>query len=89
MQISVLQPFLEALVYKMKAAEKSEATYLNVFFPNLWYDIHLVHVYFKSFANTTSVDTLLDCLMERCERNAEVQVIRLAQWMIALIYIVR
>ena len=74
---SALQSFLESLVYKTKAAEKSEAAFLNVSFPKLR-DIHLVDIHFKSFVNSPSVfDTLLDCLMERCERNAEVQVLRL------------
>ena len=72
-------PFLEALVYKTKAAEKSEAAYRNVSFPKLRY-IHLLGADFQIiYANsrTITVDRLLDYLMERYERNAEVQVLRL------------
>jgi F-box-like len=67
--------FLEALVYNTKAAEKSKRAYCNVSFPKLRY-IHLVGT---DFANSpsTSVDALLDYLMERYERNAEIQVLRL------------
>ena len=71
-QCSALLSFLEALVYNTKAAEESEAAYRNVTFPKLR-DIHLVDIHFKFFM----VDMLLDCLMERYERNAEVQVLRL------------
>ena len=70
----ILPPsLLEALVYKTKAAEKSEAAYLNVSLPKLR-NIHLVHI---DFWDDISFDTLLDCLMERCERNAEIQVLQL------------
>ena len=58
---------LEALVYKTEAAEKSKTAYRNVSFPKLRY-IYLKNVFF-----TPSDDMLLDCLMERCEKNAEVQ----------------
>ena len=69
--------FLEALVYKTKAAEKSKTAYLNVSFPILRY-IHLEGTGFSATGSMdTSVDMLLDCLMERCERNAEVQTLRL------------
>jgi hypothetical protein len=72
--------FLEALVYKTKAAEKSKTAYRNVPFPKLRY-IHLEGTDFFPTSlrptNSISVDMLLDCLMERCERNAEVQVLRL------------
>ena len=72
-----LHSFLEALRYKTKVAEKSEAGHLNVSFPKLL-DINLVDIHFKFFAKSPPIiDTLLDCLMERCERNAEVQVLRL------------
>ena len=71
-QCSALLSFLEALVYNTKAAEESEAAYRNVTFPKLR-DIHLVDIHFKFFM----VVMLLDCLMERYERNAEVQVLRL------------
>jgi hypothetical protein len=66
--------FLEALVYKTKAAEKSKTAYRNVPFPKLRY-IHLEGTDF--FGTSLSVDMLLDYLMERCERNAEVQMLRL------------
>jgi hypothetical protein len=66
------QWFLEALVYKMKADEKSKAAYRNVSFPKLRY----IDIESTDFS-ATSVDMLLDCLMERCERNAEVQVLHL------------
>ena len=76
-QSFAIYSFLEALVYKTKAAEKSEAAHLNVSFPKLR-DINLVDIHFKFFANSPPIfDTQLDCLMERCERNAEVQVLRL------------
>ena len=66
--------FLEALVYKTKAAEKSILAYRNVSFPKLRY-ISLEETNFDSWY--LSVDMLLDCLMERCERDAEVQALRL------------
>jgi len=76
-QGSASHSFLEALVYKSKAAEKSKTAYRSVSFPKLRY-IHLYGaVFFGTALNTTSVDTLLDYLMERCERNAEVQTLRL------------
>ena len=69
--------FLEALVYKTKAAEKSKAAYRNVFFPKLLY-INLNGTDFDgTILGSISLDMLLDYLMERCERNAEVQVLRL------------
>ena len=69
--------FLEALVYKTKAAEKSKKAYRNVPFPKLGY-IHLEGTnFFATSPRSTSVDMLLDYLMERCERNAEVQILRL------------
>jgi F-box-like len=69
-----IQWFLEALVYKTKAAEKSKTAYRNVTFPKLRY-ISLVGGIFE-FPEAL-VDMLLDCLMERYERNAEVQVLHL------------
>jgi hypothetical protein len=76
-QGSAPNSFLEALVYKTKAAEKSKTAYRNVSFPKLRY-IHLEGTDFSATGSMdTSVDMLLDCLMERCERNAEVQVLRL------------
>ena len=69
--------FLEALVYKTKAAEKSKTAYRTVSFPKLRY-IHLVITAFdRCGLGSISVNMLLDCLMERCERNAAVQVLRL------------
>ena len=69
--------FLEALVYKTKAAEKSKAAYRNISFPKLRY-IQLESIYFgENFSASISVDMLLDCLMERFERNAGVQGLRL------------
>jgi hypothetical protein len=64
--------FLEALVYKTKAAEESITAYRDVSFPKLRY-IHLERTDFDG----TLFNMLLDCLMERYERNAEVQVLRL------------
>ena len=69
--------FLEALVYKTKATEKSITAYYNVSFPKLRH-IHLEGTdFYGTDTASLSVDTLLDFLMERCERNAEVQVLRL------------
>jgi hypothetical protein len=70
---SAPRPFLEALVNKTKAAEKSETAYLS--FPELRY----IHLEGTDFSTTPPklIDTLLDCLTERFERNAEVQVLRL------------
>jgi hypothetical protein len=64
--------FLEALVYKTKEAEKSKTAYRNVTFPKLRY-IFLHSTDFGATNGSISVDTLFDYLMERCERNAEVQ----------------
>ena len=65
--------FLEALVYKMEAAEKSEIAYHTVSFPKLRH-IHLECTDFYGPArDSISVDMLLDCLRERCERNAEIR----------------
>ena len=69
--------FLEALVYKTEAAEKSRKAYRSVSFPKLRY-IHLEGIYFEDIdPSLLSVETLLNCLMERCERKAAVQVLRL------------
>ena len=76
-QSSALDSFLEALVYKTNAAKKSKTSYHNVPFPKLRY-IHLEGAdFFTTNPTITSVDMLLDYLMERCERNAEVQTLRL------------
>ena len=66
---------LEALVYKTKAAEKSKTAYRTVSFPKLRY-FHLDCISFSG--DTMLYDMLLDCLMERCERSAEIQVLRLS-----------
>ena len=55
--------FLDALVYKTKAAEKLKTAYRNVSFPKLRY----IYVESTDF-DATSIEMLLDCLMERCER---------------------
>ena len=67
--------FLEALIYKKKAAEKSKSAYRAVSFPKLRH-IHLDNVNFDQDL-TPTIDILIDCLMERYERKAEVQVLRL------------
>ena len=69
------RPFLEALVYKRKAAEKSKTAYHTVSFPNLRY-IHLEGIDFDA-TDPTSISMLIDCLMERYERKAEVEVLHL------------
>jgi hypothetical protein len=75
--------FLNALVYKTKAAEKSETTYHNVSFPKLRHiDLEDTNFGVNLYPRYTtlsyiSVDNLLDCLMERYERKAEVDVLRL------------
>ena len=66
--------FLEALVYKKKEAETSKTVYRTVF-PKLRY-INLESTEFFGMGSI-SVDMLLDCLMERCERNADVWLLRL------------
>ena len=67
--------FLQALIYKAKGAKKSKTAYCNVSFPKLRH-IELEGTDFFE-TGTISVEMLLDCLMERCERNAEVWVLRL------------
>jgi hypothetical protein len=76
-QSSASHPFFEALVYKTKAAEKSNTAYYNVSFPELRHiDLEDTDFYAKDAARgSISVDMLLDCLMERCERKAEVQML--------------
>jgi hypothetical protein len=69
-QSSASSSFFEALVYKTMAAEKSKTAYYNVSFPKLRH-IHLEGTEF--YARSISVEMLLDCLMERCERKAGVQ----------------
>ena len=65
--------FFEALLHKTKAAEKSKTAYRNVSFPKLQH-IDLEGIDFANL-RSISVDRLLDCLMDRCERNAEVQML--------------
>ena len=60
-----IKSFLEALVYKTKEAEKSETSYQDVSFPKLR------HIGLRD--TPILIDMLLDCLMERWERKAEVQ----------------
>ena len=69
--------FFEALVYKTEAAENSKTDYRNVSFPKLRY-IHMEGSDFDGTnPGTISVDMLFDYLMERCERNAEIEVLHL------------
>jgi hypothetical protein len=69
----------EALVYKTKAAENSNTAYRDVSFPKLRH-IDLEGTYFfGGDPGSITVDMLLDCLMERCERDAEVQELRLEE----------
>ena len=77
-QGSAPRSFLAALVCRLKAAEKSETAYRTVFFPQL-HHIDLEGTDFDAARHPRSIliDELLDCLMERCERKAEVQVLRL------------
>jgi len=65
--------FLSALVHKTKAADKSIAAYRTVSFPKLRY-ICLDGTDFSATSpGSISVGMLMNCLMERYERNAEVQ----------------
>ena len=71
------QSFLEALVYKIQAGQKSETTYGNVSFPKL-HHVDLGGTNFNTeYQESISVDNLLVCLVERRERKAEVRVLRL------------
>ena len=69
--------FFDALVYKTKVADKSKNSYCNVSFPKLRY-IHLDGTHFVETNVETrsmsmvSLDLLMDRLMERYERNAEI-----------------
>ena len=75
-QGSAPNSFLDALVCKAKGAEKSETAYHKVSFPNLRHiDLEGTNFGANLFARppmSITVDKLLDCLMERCERKAEV-----------------
>ncbi|KAF8806753.1 hypothetical protein BYT27DRAFT_7190406 [Phlegmacium glaucopus] len=66
--------FLDALVYKLKAANTLIAAYRRVSFPRLRY-ICMDGTDFDgtNLDSVILVDKLMDCLMERYERNAEVQ----------------
>ena len=75
-QGSTSSSFLEALAYKTKAAEKSKTAHCNVSFPKLLF-IDLEGTFNSRDPRSILVDMLLDCLMERCERKAAVQVLRL------------
>ena len=70
-------PFLTALVHKTKGAENSIAAYRTVCFPKLRYICLNGNDFAGKHFNSISVDTLMECLMERCERNAEVQELHL------------
>ena len=69
--------FLEALVYKAEAAEKSKTAYRKVSFPKLRHIELEGTEFFATGPRSISVDMLLDCLMERCERKAEVRMLHL------------
>ena len=76
-QGSIPRSFFEALVYKTQAAEKSETAYRNVSFPRLRH-IDLEGADFcTTHSESISVDNLLDCFAERCERRAETLVLSL------------
>ena len=77
MKSSELHSFFEALVYKMKADEKSKSKTVNrnISFPKLRY-LHLEGVYFKG-RSIVSVEKLLDYLKKRREGKAGVQVLLL------------
>ena len=72
-QGSALHSFLEALVFKTEAAENLKTAYCNVSFPKLRY----ILLENTDFFATRPIDILLDYLKERCERNAEIQTLRL------------
>ena len=69
--------FFEALVYKTEAAGRSKTAYSNVSFPKLRHILIEGNDFDGTIPGSISVDMLLDYLMERCERNAEVQVLGL------------
>ena len=70
MQGYATHSFLAALIYKF---DESNTAYFKVSFPKH----HYIHVNCTDFAERISINMLLDWLMERYERNAEVQVLRL------------
>jgi hypothetical protein len=79
MQSCATHSFLEALVYiNTKAADKSKTAYLKVSFPKLRY----IDLNCTGCAETTGMGVhisqhAIGLLMERCEINEEVQVLRL------------
>ena len=80
MRRSTPHSFVEALVYEPKADVKSKVA-CSVSFPKLR-NIHLEGTCFGSRLEISryrslSVEKLLDYLMERCDRKAEIQVLRL------------
>ena len=69
--------FLDGSIYKTKAAKRSITASHNVSFPKLrQIDLEGNH-FFATGQRSIPIDTLLDCLMERCERKAAVRVLRL------------
>ena len=71
--------FFTALIHKTKAANKSITAYRTVSFPRLRC-IYLDGTDFTGVGTnlgSISAVMLMDCLMERCERNAEVQELHL------------
>ena len=71
------QSFFDAVVHKTKAANKSIAAYRTVSFPRLR-SIYMVACDFSEPSlGSISVEMLMDYLMERCERNAEVHELHL------------
>ncbi|KAF8805100.1 hypothetical protein BYT27DRAFT_7258583 [Phlegmacium glaucopus] len=69
---SVVRSFINALVHKSQAANTSIAAYRTVSFPGLR-RICMDNNLGEPNLGGISVNELLDCLMERYERNAEVQ----------------
>ena len=69
-QDSAIDSFLEALVYKTRAAEESKTAYYNVSFPKLRHiGLGLGATDFITIGLTPIlIDMLLACLIERCER---------------------
>ena len=69
--------FLDALIHTTKAAAKSLTAYYNVSFPKLRYICMDGTDFSNSHLESISLDKLRSRLMERYERNAEVQELRL------------
>ena len=66
-------PLLKWACVPSSSRSSFEALVYNVSFPNLQRIDLSPH--WHSSAESISVDMLLDCLMERCERNAEIQML--------------